>query len=148
MWKIKTVKSKMLVLGKLIFEWSAQRVTKAFSLTEIKKYITFWRILAYIKIFHMYRLSPGFKLLKKKKGFLGLADHWYLRISLSANYPVGPIKNLSCMVNLNTKSDFKEYMIKSLSNKLQLLSLTQFRWSSKTSEAHSVLQDSKWSHST
>lgn len=93
----------MLVLGKLIFEWSAQRVTKAFSLTEIKKYITFWRISAYIKIFHVYRLSPGFKLLKKTKGFLGLADHWYRRIIiLSANYPVGPIKNLLCMVNLNT----------------------------------------------
>lgn len=90
----------------------------------------------------MYRLGPGFILdKKKKKDFLSLVDHWYLRIVFSANYPTGPIKNPLCIVN--SKSNFKQYVIKSLSNKLDnCWDWLKLDWVQKLLKSHSVLHSS------
>lgn len=112
-----------------IFKWDVERVFKANFPYTNQRIQHYWRISAYIETLNMCRCSPGFNLfLKRKRKILIPDDHWYLRIILSTNYPARPIKNPLCIVNLNTKSNFKEYVIKSLSNKLQTIAKLDSIW--------------------
>lgn len=86
-------------------------VTEEVILPYRNKISNILRISSYVEIVCI--TLPWFHIRQKKKNFLSLVDHWYLRIVLQASYPTGPIKNPLCIVN--SKSNFKQYVIKNLS---------------------------------